>query len=495
MSTIIVETAYGQVKGGRSGEVYVWMGIPFAKPPLGNLRFRAPEPPESWEGIRDATQFGPVACQPSNEVMNFLGNEAEIVSEDCLYLNIWSPGADDKLRPVMVWIHGGAFISGSGSSGSYDGNSFASQGNVVVVTINYRLGIMGFLHLGEIGGEKYATSGNCGILDQVAALQWVKDNITAFGGDPNRVTIFGESAGAMSIGVLLALPSAKGLFSQAILQSGAASNVLSSPTATKVANRLLASLGVGQDELSKLEEIPIERLVEASALVPPMSLGPVVDGVSLPQHPEEILAGGSAKDIPILIGTNKDEYRLFTFFDPLWKNPDAEKITSVFEKTFGPLWSSISHQLLDQDELDQELYDKLMTIHVFTFPALNLAEQQVEQGAPVWMYRFDWQSTVFNGGLKACHALEIPFVWNNLGKSRTNNFTGDSPDRQQVADQMHQSWIAFACNGNPNHEGIQNWPEYDLKNRATMLFNTDSRVEHDPNSEERVTWGKVTINS
>lgn len=492
MTGTIVETAYGQIKGVQTGNVLVWKGIPYAKPPIGDLRFRAPEPPEPWAGIRDATQFGAAAPQPISEIMVFLGGELETTSEDCLFLNIWSPGADDKRRPVMVWIHGGAFISGSGSSASYDGASFAEQGDVVVVTINYRLGIMGFLHLGEIGGKEYEASGNCGILDQVAALKWVQENIAAFGGDPYRVTIFGESAGAMSVGILLGLPAAQGLFHQAILQSGAASNVLSSEKATQVAQRLLASMNVRPGELSKLAEMPIEQFIRTSSLVPPMTLGPVLDGVILPQHPEAALASGSAKDIPILMGTNKDEYRLFTFFDPVWKKQDSRMIAAVFEQTFGPLWPEISRHFIENGELSQELYDQLMNIHVFTFPALKLAECQVKQGASVWKYRFDWESPIFAGGLKACHALEIQFVWNTLEQAKAVSLTGDTPDRELVAAQMHQAWIAFARAGNPNTAQIPYWPEYDLDKRPVMLFNTESKIAFDPNREERLSWEKVT---
>ncbi|MDF2789648.1 MAG: carboxylesterase, partial [Neobacillus sp.] len=306
MTNTIVESAYGKLQGEQINGVFTWKGIPYAKPPVGPLRFRAPELPYSWEGIRDATSFGPVAPQSQREIMEFFGNDISNMSEDCLYLNVWSPAADDKKRPVMIWIHGGAFVSGSGSSSWYDGASFAAQGDVVVVTINYRLDIFGFLHLGEIGGEEYATSGNCGIQDQVAALQWVRENIAAFGGDPNNVTIFGESAGAMSIGVLLGFPSAQGLFHKAILQSGAAANVHSSEKAIKIAGQLLATLQVEPSNLSNLEELPVEQLIQASDLVPPMSLGPVIDGVSLPRHPEEAIADSSAKDVTILIGTNKD---------------------------------------------------------------------------------------------------------------------------------------------------------------------------------------------
>ncbi|MFD1170198.1 carboxylesterase/lipase family protein [Oceanobacillus caeni] len=480
-SATFVNTTYGQVKGEKNENVYVWKGIPYAKAPVGSLRFQPPEAPESWDGVLDATQFGPVAPQPDSEIMNNLGNDAESSSEDCLNLNIWSPSINkDKLRPVMVWIHGGAFMNGSGSSGLYDGTSFASSGDVVVVTINYRLGILGFLHLGELAGEEYATSGNCGILDQVAALRWVQDNIENFGGDPNRVTIFGESAGAMSVGVLLAMPSAKGLFHQAILQSGAASNVIRSSQATKVAERILTSLGIVHDELPKLRDIPVEKLIEVSSTLPMMKLVPVVDGISLPNDPEEALEDGFAKDIPILIGVNKDEYRLFTYFDPRWKNAEQREVEQIFESTFGTAMPAIQSQLSENDTLDQDLYDKLMTAQIFTKPALKLAEYQVRQGAPTYMYRFDWESPVAAGGLKSCHALEIPFVWNNLNEPQIIQLTGNSPEREEIAKQMHQAWIAFAHSGNPNHEGIPDWPEYNLTKQETMLFNKESRVESNP---------------
>ena len=335
MSEVIIESAYGKLEGRKLNEVYVWKGIPYAAPPLGDLRFRPPVPSEAWDGVRNAAEFGPIALQAPSEVMNFLGSELEKSDEDCLYLNVWSPGADGKRRPVMVWIHGGAFAAGSGSGAMYDGASFAAEGDVVVVTINYRLGVFGFLHLGETGGEEFAGSGNCGILDQVAALQWVQDNIEKFGGDPSQVTVFGESAGAMSIGVLLAMPAAKGLFQRAVLQSGAAANVHSTGIAEKVAGRLLAALDIGPGNIEKLREMPAQQLLKTAALLPYISLVPVVDGISLPEHPEQALAKGAAKDISILIGTNKDEYRLFSYFDPRWKNEDEKEITSIFEQTFG----------------------------------------------------------------------------------------------------------------------------------------------------------------
>lgn len=488
MDQTIVSTNYGQVEGAKEGNVFVWKGIPYAKPPIGSLRFEAPIAPERWDGIRNAHQFGPVAPQPTSEVMEFLGNEMESMSEDCLYLNIWSPRADDQKRPVMVWIHGGAFISGSGSSRSYDGSSFAENGDVVIVTINYRLGILGFLHLGEYSDHEYSHSANCGILDQIAALKWVQENIAAFGGDPDRVTIFGESAGAMSVGTLLTLPQAKGLFQQAILQSGAAANVISSEKATRVTGKLLSALGLEGDELARLKDIPVDQLIEASSQIPAMSLGPVLDGVTITKHPEKAITEGFAKDIPIIIGTNKDEFRLFTAFEPMWKNPDPAVVTSIFERTFSSFWPRLSEEFIGDRELNQTLYDEIMTRYVFTNPALKLAESQLENGAQVWMYRFDWESLVLGGLLKACHALEIPFVWNSFSKSNATKLTGDSPDLSKIAEQMHQAWIAFAHNGNPNTKAIPHWPNYELRNRPTLLLNTESYVENDPDRLGRLRW-------
>lgn len=491
MSKTIVESAYGKLEGKEIDGVIAWKGIPYAKPPVGSLRFRAPERPDSWDGIRDAGSFSPVAPQTQREIMSFFGNDISNMSEDCLYLNLWSPAADDKKRPVLVWIHGGSFVSGSGSADWYDGATFAAQGDVVVVTINYRLGVFGFLHLGELGGEEYVTSGNCGLLDQVAALQWVRENIAAFGGDPDNVTVFGESAGAMSIGVLLGFPSAQGLFHRAILQSGTAAFVHTSQTATKVAASLLAALQIEPANISKLVELPAEQLLQASNLLPSMALFPVIDGVSLPKHPLEAVAEGSAKDVTLLIGTNKDEYNIFSVFDPEWKEADESKVKALFEKTFGPLLPAISNEF--SEPLSQELFNKLLTIQVFTAPAIKLAELQSNQGAPVWMYRFDWETPVFDGALKATHALEIPFVWDTLDKPNTVNFTGASPERHLLAKQMHEAWINFAHNGNPSTDNLPEWPKYDSKNRSTMIFNNVSELENDPNHEDRVKWEQLSV--
>lgn len=406
MEKVLVDTKYGQMKGMREENVSVWKGVPYAKPPIDDLRFRAPHPVDPWTGVYDATAFGPAALQPEDPMMSMLEGEHAAMSEDCLYLNIWSPAADEKRRPVMVWIHGGAFMNGSGSSALYDGSSFAANGDVVVVTFNYRLGIFGFLYLDD---ETYAEAGNAGILDQVAALKWVKENIASFGGDPDQVTVFGESAGAMSIGILLAIPIAQGLFQQAILQSGAARNVLQPETASRRAASFLNKLGLETNDLSALQEIPAAQMLEAAKDIPPMALGPVLDGRVIPEHPETLLAKNAHKNVSVLIGTNKDEYRLFTLFDQALQQGNEAEIERRLRKVLGENWKQLELRLAGKS-LTKDLYERIMSQHIFTLPAVKLAELKNEQGASVWMYRFDWETPAFGGALKACHAVEIPFV-------------------------------------------------------------------------------------
>ncbi len=494
MSDAIVETRYGKVRGTNHGTVSVWKAIPFAQPPVGALRFRAPQPPAPWSHVRDATAFGPIAPQATLQGNGFFGARRltqEPESEDCLYLNIWSPvpQADGKKRPVMVWIHGGAFTMGSGSTATYDGTNFAMHGDVVVVTLNYRLGALGFLYLEELAGEQYATSGNNGLLDQIAALQWVRDNIEAFVGDPNAVTIFGESAGAMSIGALLAMPAAKGLFRHAILQSGAAHNVRSKEAASQIAYQFLQALNLKEDELASLLQEPTDALLAAQAVVlrkhVSLAFGPVVDGISLPLAPSAAIASGMAKDVTVLIGTNHDEMKLFRV-GPAATEPDAR----VLQRTFGAAAdTAIATYTSARPELPlSDVWTAVLTDQVFRIPAIRLAEKQAQQGAPVWMYRFDWATPAFGGIFGASHALEITFVWDNLDTPGLGMLLKDFPGRQQLANRMHHAWIAFARTGNPNAPDLPPWPRYDTLRRATMLFDEVCRVVDDPQSEERLVW-------
>ncbi|HLZ71990.1 MAG TPA: carboxylesterase/lipase family protein [Dehalococcoidia bacterium] len=493
----LVETKYGRLQGNEENGVQVWKGVPFAAAPVGALRYRPPQPPAAWSGVRQATAFSPTAPQLPSPLNNLFGREQQPSSEDCLYLNVWSPAADGATRPVLVWIHGGAFTGGSGSTPWYDGAAFARNGDVVVVTINYRLGLLGFLHLAELGGESFASTGNLGILDQVAALRWVHENIAAFGGDPDNVTVFGESAGGMSVGTLLGTPSAKGLFHKAILQSGAAHNVRGAEAATQIAREALKTLEVEARNVAALRELSVEQILAGQAKLAISSAAsggglfaqPVVDGTALPRQPLAAVASGSAAGVPLLIGTNLDEMKLFSALDPGMGTEDGFRkrgAAQAGEATFVKLADAYAAGRPNESKV--EAWTHLLSDRVFRIPAVRLAETQEKQGAPVWMYRFDYQSPALDGKLGACHALEIPFVWNNLNAPGSTTFTGERPDRQPLADRMQAAWIAFARGGNPNAAGLPSWPAYESGSRATLIFDVDCRVENDPDGAERRLW-------
>jgi para-nitrobenzyl esterase len=500
MSDLIVETRYGKVQGSEQGSIGVWKGIPFAQPPTGQRRFRAPQPPEPWTGVREATTFSPMAPQVPEVGASMVGAigadravEQRPMSEDCLYLNIWSPGADQQKRPVMVYIHGGAFTLGSASDPWYDGTSFAANHNIVVVSLNYRLGILGFIYLKDLAGADASYTGNCGLLDQIAALQWVRENIAAFGGDPDQVTVMGESAGAMSIGALLGMPEAKGLFQRAILQSGGASNLVTRLQATHVAQALLAKLGLETAQLSALADVPLETLLKIQPELGRefgdiLAYSPMIDGETLPQHPSAMIAQGSAANVAILAGTNRDEWRLFALMSG---GPKVDEVQ--LEQIFGDeARQALTLYTEERADTSPELaWIDIMSDMVFRMPAIRLAEGQVRQGAPVWMYRFDWESPAFGGVLGAAHAMDIPFVFNTLDVGLSRTFTGDSPSRQKLADLMHASWAAFIRSGNPAIASLPAWPPYDLERRVTMIWSSAPHVVDNPQGQVRALWEQV----
>ncbi|GCE22646.1 carboxylesterase/lipase family protein [Dictyobacter kobayashii] len=492
MAAGIVETRYGKIQGFEQKGIQVWKGIPYAQPPLGPLRFRAPQPPQAWSGVRETKKFGPNAAQPNDALGGFLGGMSTPPpsSEDCLYLNIWSPGADQQKRPVLVWIHGGAFVAGSGSEPWYNGDSFARNGDIVVVTINYRLGALGFLYLGELGGEEYASSANCGLQDQIAALEWVRDNIESFGGDPANVTIAGESAGAMSIGALLAAPRAQGLFQRAILESGAAHNVLSRDTAAGMTHAFLKHLDLSQTQLSALESLPVARILEAQQLNSRSTLGgPVIDGTVIPDSPLEMIAAGSAAQVSLLIGTNRDEARLFSLLSGREPKVNHAELERLFG-TAGPEVFATYLQARD-DHSEPYAWMDIVTDRTFRIPALRLVEKQLSHTSSVWVYRFDWPSPAFGGRLGACHALEIPFAWNTLDAEMSQLFIEESPAAQPIAATMHAVWIAFIRSGNPQTPQLPAWPGYQLTQRSTMLFHEHNQLTQDPQSVERQYWENI----
>ena len=484
----IVDTRDGRVEGTERDAVLVFKGVPYAAPPIGERRFAPPARPEPWTGTRPATSFGPTAPQSEFNVERFMGGTPRATSEDCLYLNVWTPAADDGRRPVMVWIHGGAYTSGSGSVPWYHGTRFAQRG-IVVVTINYRLGPFGFLHLGDIGGEAFAGSGNAGILDQVAALEWVRDNIAAFGGDPGNVTVFGESAGAFSIGTLLGMPSARGLFARAILQSGASSRHHDAAEATEVAERLLEFTGVGIDTI---RDVPTDAVMAAASEVMKLRtragqlpFQPVVDGVTLPRPPLDAVADGVVADVDLVIGTTRDEWKLFALLDPRMQGVDDVALLARTGELLGD-HDRAQHAIdVYRRRLAAapagDVLSEIVTDAVFRIPAIRLAEAQLAAGGDAWLYLFTWATPAFGGALGSCHALDIPFVFDALDKGGVDVLTGGAAP-QSLADEMHGRWTSFAATGDPG------WPRYDSDRRPTIVFDVETAVADDPLGDERRVW-------
>ena len=497
----IATTTAGVVRGTEDNGVQRFAGIPFAAPPVGERRWRPPAPVEPWTGERDATEFGATAHQNADMLSMLLGLDQEPRSEDCLFLNVWTPATDDGKRPVMVWIHGGAFMIGSGSMGLYDGSTFVRRGDVVVVTLNYRLGELGFLELGSIDPD-YEGSGNIGLLDQVAALEWVRDNIAAFGGDPDCVTIFGESAGGMSVSTLLAMPAARGLFHRAIAQSGAGQGVATREEADRVADAYLGRHGVTSvAELAALTPAPmmaaqaaifVEMLTNPDSMISSgdamsgMPFRPSVDGAIVPTTVDTALRAGAAADVPLLTGTNADEWKLFDLMDATSMD-DAELI-----KRFGALAPDGAKALdayrrAHPDLGSKELFSAFMTDIAFRIPAIRMLEAQREATDQVWSYLFSWATPAMGGALGSCHALEVPFVFDVVDSPELAMFVGaDAP--VGLADSMQDAWIAFARNGSPVTDELTDWPAYDADRRATLEFAAECRLIDDPEAPLRQFW-------
>jgi para-nitrobenzyl esterase len=371
------------------------------------------------------------------------------------------------------------------------------------VTVNHRLGPLGYLHLGDLAGEEYAASGNVGMLDLVLALEWVRDNITAFGGDPGNVTIFGESGGGMKVSMLLAMPTARGLFHRAIIQSGPGVRMQSPERATKNARRVLAKLGIRADNIDALHQVPVERLVAAqmgSGLISFPRLGPVVDGQILPQNPFDPVAPAISAQIPVLIGTNKDEATLFlgnipllgTFSQPNFLSPLALRVVMgrIAGKSAGRLLDA--YRRTHPHAAPHELFASIMTDLIMRRGSILLAERKLAGGtAPVFMYLFAWETPALGGKMRTPHALEIPFVFANV--ALTPNMTGNLPECYTLAAKMSAAWIAFARSGDPNHDGLPKWPAYSVPERATMIFDQECRVENDPGGEERLAWEGIAL--
>ncbi len=490
---VTAQTRQGTVAGVQSGGVHVFKGIPYAAPPFGSRRMRAPEPPASWDGIRDCSQFGPTAPKnPYPAPFDSLLPEPAIPGEDCLNLNIWTPDPGNARLPVLVWIHGGAFINGSGAVPEYDGTAFARDG-VVCVTINYRLGADGFLFLDD-------GVANTGMLDQVAALQWVQDNISSFGGDPGGVTIAGESAGGMSVTTLLSMPRTAGLFRRAIAESGAGQHVLTRATAARVGGYLAEKLGVPATRAA-IAAAPMQQLLDAQsalsqeAQTPPpdparwgeitsnlMVFEPVVDGDVLPAVPLDGIRAGAGRGVDVLIGTNSDEERFFLVPTGI-VNVIDDNLLQMAAAADGLGANALPTYRANRPGVSAgDLLVAVMGDWFFRIPAIRIAEARPD--SPTWVYEFAWPTPVLGGTLGACHALEIPFVFDTLQAEGAQPRVGAEPP-QDLADAVHGAWVDFIRDGDPG------WDRYTTADRATMVFNTESAIVKDPHGDERQLWDGI----
>ena len=510
MNTIVATTS-GRVQGTAEGSVFVFKTIPYAASTAGANRFLRPQPCPAWTGVRACTDFTGRAPQaglrpPTRpELENFSGAaDPSPETEDCLTVNVWTPGCEDTAkRPVMVWFHGGAFAYGNANSPRTHGHRLAAQNDVVVVTVNQRLNIFGHLDLSGVGGEAFRLSGNAGTLDMVAALEWVRDNIAAFGGDAGNVTIFGESGGGAKVSTLLAMPRAKGLFHRAIIQSGAAVRLRTRERALALTECVVRHLGVSG---AALQSVPVAHLLAAvdpaqKALGPSAAplfdrypFGPVVDGDVLPSQPFDPVASDVCADVPLIIGDMKTETANFlAVVDRVWDRTltDAElrQRVDAIAGAHGGRVAEMYGQLYPEMNPAERLI-AITTASNFRIRSLVLAQNRADlKRGSVWMYSFEWETPVLGGRLMAPHAMDVPFVFDTLDLT---NATGGDADAQVLAGTMSSVWAAFARNGRPDHAAIPAWPAYDGEHRATLLLDKVCRIENDPRGEERRLWQDIT---
>lgn len=499
-SSPIAETAHGRVQGYVEDGINVFKGIPYGAPTGGRRRFLPAMDPEPWSGVRESVEYGRTAAQ-------WQGGEA-IGSEDCLALNLFTPAIDDGgRRPVMVWLHGGGFSTLSGSSPLYDGVNICQRGDVVLVSLNHRLNIFGFMHLGDVAGGAFSGSGNAGMLDIVHALQWIRDNIEQFGGDPGNVTIFGESGGGRKVSTLLAMPDAKGLFHRAIIQSGPGMTLQPRDRAHELALAVLRELDIRPGDTGRLQSVPAGRLLQAYNTVSTRldsdarfkgvneqhGFVPTVGIDSLPRYAFNPDATPVSANVPILIGSNRHEYAYFGGRDPVVQRNElteealtervrmiagnaADRVLDVYRRTYpgeSPSW----------------LWILMTSDRTYRFDSITIAQRRAmaQEQAPVWMYLFEWETPASD--MRAHHALEIGFAFDNT--SRVPGMSGGGEQAAALAGRMSNAWISFARNGNPNTPSLPAWPDYSIDHRPTMLFNNEPRVVSDPDAEVRRLWSTV----
>ena len=488
-------TRYGRVRGLERNGIHQFFSVPYGADAGGQNRFMPPQAPAQWRGINDHFQIKytawnePGAVEPAPVVTAL--NRQMPKSEDCLSVNVFTPALDNKPRPVMVWMHGGGFRTGSGNYLLYDGTNLAKKEDVVVVAVNHRLNLYGFLHLADLGGEKWAQSTNVGLQDLVATLQWVQDNIENFGGDPDRVTIFGQSGGGGKTTSVMAMPSAEGLFHRCIAQSGYAFRGQNASQATEQAERFIAKLGIRPNQLDRLQEIDVQQIQDAfysEPRMPGFGMGPVIDGNILPRNQWVPTAPSYSANVPIMIGSTEtedgwigpppyemDESDMVEQFTSRIANGDADEgrdLVDLYRRTYPDRRNRMLWLTADSDNTRR-------------WSAQQISRLKAEQGsAPAYLYFFDWWSPVHNDRMGSYHTLDIPFVFYNMDIGAS--MTGSDQARYALAHTMSAAWAAFARTGDPNHADMPTWPEFNADDYPTMMFGDSVRVENDPNRDTRI---------
>jgi para-nitrobenzyl esterase len=520
----IVETAYGKVRGYRNEGICTFRGVRYGASTEGKNRFMPPRKPTPWTGVVDASSYGNNAPQTNPATRSVVAPESEIgrilsasdgfrvpqpESEDCLFLNIWTPGLGAaKKRPVMVWLHGGGFSSGTSSSLLYDGTNLAQRGDVVMVGVNHRLNVFGYTHFGDLGRSEYAHSGNAGQLDIIAALEWIRDNIDRFGGDPKRVMIFGESGGGAKVSMLLASPPAKGLFHRALIESGPGIKVAERAPATKAAEMLLAELKLDAKRLPEIQKLSTDKILSAYFSVTAAlakkggseglgqgAFSPVLDPKILPAHPFYPQASHISEDVPVMVGWNKTESTLFSLGEPKLFSLDEAGMRTRVEKLAGKDADKlIKMYRTDFPKLSPSaIYFYISSYSMMGAGSVAIAERKAAlKRAPAYLYRFDWEMPTFNGKYICPHGLEMPMVFDNV-ETGGQVMTGGGADAKTLAAKMSEAWIAFATSGDPNSKksGLPSWPAYDANKRAMMIFDNQCHIANDPLKLQREIFSKA----
>ncbi len=515
-----VGTAAGNVSGftAENGTT-CFRGVPYGAPTGGSNRFLPPKPVAPWTGVRECIEWGERCKQgvmqlgrisgtgegggtgdsaPARERMRALiettgGGDVGPMGEDCLNLNVWTPALDDGKRPVMVWFHGGGFANGSANNPMYFGDHLARRGDVVVVTVNHRLGVLGYLHLDDVGGEAFAGSGTAGVLDLVQALEWVRDNISGFGGDPGNVMIFGQSGGGAKVSTVLAMPRAQGLVHRAAIQSGPGLRSVTAEQGDAVARALLAEVAVPVTDVARIQDVPVRVLAAAQAAalraarVTGMGLAPVLDGTTLPTHPFDPVPSPTQRDVPVLVGCTPDEFTFFQAFDPRFGTLTLDEVRPRLEASWG---ERTDDRIALLEKIRPYANPSFLSawagsMSFFTGSFAIAERKSAAGGAPAYAYLLSWKSPILGGILGAPHNLCIPLAFDNADRAP---YLGDGPDATAIVDDFCDAWIAFARTGNPNHTGLPDWRPYDAAERWAMVFDRPTRAERDPEGELRIAF-------